>query len=193
IHGVVDVVGPQEGNPEVTWQVDPVKAGRLGLTVEQVAGQLSDAWSGTIATELRLLDRSIPVRVRYPDADRFTPSRLGDTLVRGVKGELVPAATLVEVTEQNGQEELLRENLRQMALVTARLEERDLGSAVDEIQRSMSDVHFPVGYTFEVGGQHASQRQAFRELILVFALGVVLVFLVLVVQFRSFTSAGLIL
>jgi multidrug efflux pump subunit AcrB len=193
IDGVVDVVGPQEGNPEVTWQVDPINAGRLGLTVEQVAQQLSNAWMGTIPTELRLLDRSIPVRVRYPDADRFTPSKLGDTLVRGAKGELVPAATLAEITQQHGQEELLRENLRQMALVTARLEDRDLGSAVADIQTAMADVKFPVGYTYEVGGQYESQRQAFRELVLVFSLAVVLVFVVLVVQFRSFTSAGLIL
>jgi multidrug efflux pump subunit AcrB len=193
IEGVVDVVGPQQGNPEVTWQIDPVKAGRLGLTVDQVATQLGDAWSGDIATDLRLLDRSIPVRVRYPDAYRFNPSRLADTPVRGAKGELVPAGALATITEQNGQEELLRENLRQMALVTARLEERDLGSAVDEIRAAMADIHFPVGYTYEVGGQYESQRNAFKELLIVFALAVVLVFVILVVQFRTFTAAGLIL
>jgi len=193
IEGVVDVVGPQQGNPEVTWQVDPVKAGRLGLTVEQVATQLSDAWSGDVATDLRLLDRSIPVRVRYPDAYRFNPARLANTPVRGAKGELVPAGALATITEQNGQEELLRENLRQMALVSARLEDRDLGSAVDEIRAAMADIHFPVGYTYEVGGQYESQRNAFRELLVVFALAVVLVFVILVVQFRTFTAAGLIL
>jgi multidrug efflux pump subunit AcrB len=177
----------------VTWQVDPVMAGRLGLTVDQVANQLANAWSGEVATDLRLLDRSIPVRVRYPDKDRFNPERLGNTPVRGAKGELVPAATLAVITQQTGQEELKRENLRQMALVSARLEDRDLGSAVDEIRSAMAEVKFPVGYTFEVGGQYESQRQAFGELLTVFALAVVLVFVILVVQFRSFTSATLIL
>ncbi len=193
IQGVVDVVGPQRGNPEVTWKIDPVKAGRLGLTVEQVADQLSSAWRGTISTDLRLLDRSIPVRVRFPDDVRFDPAKLGSTSIRGAKGELVPAAALATISEENGQEELLRENLRQMALVTGRLEDRDLGSAVDDIRKVMADVKFPVGYSYEVGGQYESQRQAFRELMLVFALAVVLVFAVLVVQFRAFTPAGLIL
>jgi len=193
IHGVVDVVGPQSGNPEATWQIDPVKAGRLGLTVDQVSEQLANAWSGQIATDLRLLDRSIPVRVRYPDAYRFNPSKLGETPVHGTHGELVPASALATVSEQTGQEELLRENLRQMALVTARLEDRDLGSAVDEIRTAMQDIKFPVGYGYEVGGQYESQRNAFGELLMVFGLAVVLVFIILVVQFRAFTSATLIL
>ena len=51
----------------------------------------------------------------------------------------------------------------------------------------------PVGYTFEVGGQYASQRQAFRELLIVFAIAAALVFIILLVQFRRFTAATLIL
>ncbi len=193
ITGVVDVVGPSSGNPEMTWTIDPAAAGRLGLSVEQVAGQLSDAWAGSVATELRLPDRAIPVRVRYPDAYRFDPARLSSTLIRGTKDTLVPASSLATITRANGQEELLRENLRPMALITARLEGRDLGSAVSEIQSAVGSVKLPVGYTFEIGGQYAAQRQAFRELLMVFGIASALVFTILVVQFRTFTSALLIL
>ena len=51
----------------------------------------------------------------------------------------------------------------------------------------------PIGYTYEIGGQYQSQHQAFRELLLVFGLAVLLVFTILVVQFRSWTPAILIL
>ena len=193
LDGVVDVVGPQRGNPEMTWNIDAVAAGRMGLTVEDVSGQLTAAWSGTVATDLRLLDRTIPVRVRYPDAFRFTATRLGETPVRGSDGRLVPASTLARVTNENGQEELLRENLRQMTLVSARLENRDLGGAVGDIRAAMADLSLPVGYTYEVGGQFESQRQAFRELLLVSAIATALVFVILVVQFRRFTAAVIIL
>ena len=193
IAGIVDVVGPSRGSPEVTWRVDPVQAGRIGLTVEQVTTQLASAWTGTVATDLRLLDRSIPVRVRFPDADRSNESKLGTTMVRGADGVLTPAATLATVTREHGQEALLRENLRQMALITARLEQRDLGSAVGEIRNALSHMKLPVGYSFEVGGQFASQRQAFRELLMVFGIASTLVFLILVVQFRTYTAALLIL
>ncbi len=75
IDGVVDVVGVQQGNPEVTWTVDPVAAGRYGLTVEQVSDQMAGNWLGEVATDLRLADRTIPVRVRLPDSFRFDPEQ----------------------------------------------------------------------------------------------------------------------
>jgi CzcA family heavy metal efflux pump len=193
IQGVVDVVGMQRGNPEVTWTVDAAAAGRAGLTVEQVGQQLSAAWLGEASTDLRLLDRRVPVRVRLPDAVRFDPSKLGQTLLRTSEGKLVPVSSLAHETRSNGQSQLLRENLRGMALVSGRLEDRDLGSAVAEIRQRLAELKLPVGYTYEIGGQYESQRQAFRELLSVFGLAVVLVFTVLVLQFRAFTPSLLIL
>ncbi len=193
VEGVVDVVGMQRGNPEVTWNVDPVAAARYGLTTEQVASQISAAWLGEVATDLRLLDRRIPVRVRLTDTMRFDPAHLPQTLIRTGENQLVPLASVAQPHRSNGQAQLLRENLRSMALVSGRLENRDLGSAVDEIRTHLRDVKLPVGYTYELGGQYESQRQAFRELLMVFGIAVVLVFTILVVQFRAFLPAVLIL
>ena len=159
----------------------------------QVATQLSDAWLGDMTTDLRLGDRTIPVRVRYPDALRFNPSRLTDTMVRGRDGQLTPASALVTITDSPGDPELWRENLRPMALISARLEQRDLGSAVDEVQKMLTSMDLPVGYTWEVGGQYDSQRKAFRELLLVSGIATMLVFVILVVQFRAFTASAIIL
>ena len=55
-----------------------------------------------------------------------------------------------------------------------------LGSAVAEIRTKLSEIRLPVGYTYEMGGQYESQRQAFRELLMVFGIGTVLVFTILV-------------
>ena len=193
VDGVVDVVGMQRGNPEMTWTVDPVAAGRLGLTVEQVSAQLSAAWLGEVATDLRLFDRRVPVRVRLPDAVRFDVARLADTLLRTPAGALVPVSRVARAERSNGQAELLRENLRGMALVSGRLEGRDLGSAVAEIRTALQTLTLPVGYTYEIGGQYESQRTAFRELLAVFGVAAVLVFTILVVHFRAWTPAILIL
>ena len=193
IRGLVDVVGQEGGSPEVTWDVDAVAAGRLGLTVEDVSRQLQAAWLGEVATDLRLFDRAVPVRVRYPDAIRLDPGRLGETTVRGPDGQSVPIAGLAHPTASASGPVLQRENLRQMALVTAHLEGRDLGSAVAEVRGALAGLSLPIGYTVEVGGQFESQRQAFRELLLVLAIASSLVMGVLVVEFRSFTPALLIL
>jgi multidrug efflux pump subunit AcrB len=193
ITGVVDVVGMQQGNPEITWNVDPVSAGRFGLTVENVSQQLAASWLGSVATDLRLLDRRIPVRVRLPDDVRFDPARTGQTLIRSGDGKLIPLATVARMQRSNGQAELLRENLRSVAVVSGRLEGRDLGSAVGEIRTQLNALKLPVGYSYEIGGQYESQQQSFRELLMVFGIGIVLVFTILVIQFRAWVPAILIL
>jgi CzcA family heavy metal efflux pump len=193
VHGVVDVVGVQRGNPEVTWQIDPVAAGRLGLTVEQVAGQLAASWLGDTSTELRLADRTIPVRVRYPDRLRLDPAWLASTQVRGADGPLVPLSSLGHPVAAAGQSVLIREDLRQMALLTARLEGRDLGSAVAEIQQRLKSLRLPTGSSIAVGGQYEAQRQSFRELLTVFGVSASLVLVILLFQFRSWLPAALLL
>jgi multidrug efflux pump subunit AcrB len=102
-------------------------------------------------------------------------------------------ASLAHPTKSAPTPIMKRENLRQMATVTGRLEGRDLGSAVKEIQANLSGLKLPVGYTIEVGGQYQSQRQAFQELLLVLGIAASLVLVVLVIEFRSFTPAILIL
>jgi CzcA family heavy metal efflux pump len=193
VSGVVDVVGMQRGNPETTWEFDRAQLGRLGLTIAQASEQLSDAWLGDVKTELRLTDRTIPVRVRYPDAYRLDPARMATTPLRADDGRSAPLSALAQPTTTAGEIVLERENLRQMALVSGRLENRDLGSAVSEIQSKLSTLKLPVGYSAEVGGQYAAQRQSFSELLMVFAIAAALVFIILVVQFRRFLPAVLIL
>ncbi len=193
VKGVVDVVGVQRGGPEVVWEIDPVAAGRAGLTVDQISSQLAGAWLGETPTSVRRLDRQIPVRVRFPDAVRFNPAALAAMPVRGADGKLVPLASLGHMVPSAGENILNRENLRQMSLLTARLEGRDLGSAVQELQGRLAKLRLPVGYSIEVGGQYESQRQAFRELLMVFGIAASLVFLIMLFEFRAFTPALLIL
>ena len=191
--GVVDVVGVQLGSPETTWHVEPAAAARLGVTPAEAARQVADGFLGEVATDLRLLDRRIPVRVRYPDAVRADPERLRTTLVRGPGGELAPLGSLARPELAEGQSEVTRENLRQMALVSGHLESGDLGGAVADLRARLARVRLPAGYSFEVGGQYESQRRAFRELLLVFGAAAALVLVVLVFQFRAFVPALLLL
>ncbi len=193
VRGVVDVVGMEAGAPETTWRIDPAAAGRLGLTAAQVADQIRIAGLGDVATELRLFDRTVPVRVRYPDAVRLDPVLIGQLPIRGAGGRVLPLSALGRAETADGEGVLMRENLRQMALVTARLEGRDLGGAVQELRQKLAALSLPVGYSLELGGQSESQRQSFRELLLVFGVAVSLVLAVLVVEFRAFTPALLIL
>ncbi len=95
-------------------------------------------------------------------------------------------AQVADVVEEPSQVELRREDLRQDVAVTARLEGRDLGSAMAEIRAALSqDKTLPPG-SVEFGGLYQQQQESFRNLLMVLLMAIFLVFTVLLMEFRSF-------
>jgi multidrug efflux pump subunit AcrB len=193
VKGLVDLVVPQRGNPEVDVRIDPTRAARVGFTVEQVAGQLSAGLLGEVATSFRRGDRLIDVRVRFPDRKRFDLDWIREFPLTSAAGEIVPLSTTSSIRLAQGETQLFREDLRQMVPVTARLEGRDLGSGVRDVLSALRADPWPVGYAYRIGGLVESQQASFRSMMLVLAIAVLLVFGVLVAQFRRFTPALVIL
>jgi CzcA family heavy metal efflux pump len=189
IAGIVDYKGPQRGNPELVIDVDPALAAHVGLTVAQVSDQVQAGLLGDTTTDFRLSDRLIPIRVRYPDSFRGQENNIRQFPIVAANKQIVPLESLGTVGPNRGQNELLRENQRLMIVLTARLEGRDLGSAITDVKKVLSDYKFPVGYTYEIGGQYASQQASFRDLLFVLGLALAAVFTVLVIQFRAFLPA----
>ena len=193
IPGIVDFKGPRRGNPELLVNVDPGLAAHVGLTVEQVSQQLSAGLLGDVSTELRQSDRLIPIRIRYPDSFRYQEQNIYQYPIITPAKQMVPLESLAAITKDRGQNELLRENQRLMVVLTARLENRDLGSAIGDLKKILASAKFPVGYTYEIGGQYESQQSSFRDLLFVLGLALAAVFTVLVIQFRAFLPALIII
>src|SRR5207244_3670016 len=80
------------------------------------------------------------------------------------------------------------ENLQQMIAMTADVSGRSLGGVMGDVQRVLADERPPAGVRVALGGQYASQQEAFRGLLLVLGLAVVSVCAVMVVQFESFVE-----
>jgi CzcA family heavy metal efflux pump len=189
VAGLADVFDGQVAcSPQRMVRIDPLAAGRSGLTTEAVAAQLSADLLGAQATPLPRGDRLLPVRVRWPDGVRFDEGALERVRVRAPSGALVPLAELARIEDGCAESEITRENLRLMVPVTARLEERDLGSAVAEVGDRLAGLALPRGYRLEIGGQRLSQRAAFLALGLALAAAIALVLLVLVFQFGGFAA-----
>ena len=193
IPGIVDYKTIQKGNPEIVIHVDPVQAGRLGLTVAQVSQQADAGLLGLTETELRQADRTIGIRVRYPDAFRYNYSNVRQFPILTPSKQIVPLSALARIEQVRGETELMRENQRLMALITARLENRDLGSAIRDVKHVLDATALPVGTTYEIGGQYEAQQSAFHDLLSVLGLALAAVFIVLVVQFRAFRPSLIIL
>jgi CzcA family heavy metal efflux pump len=193
IPGIVDYKAILRGNPEILFQVDPAAAARLGMTVDQVTQQVSAGLLGLSETSLRQADRTIDIRVRFPDEFRFNYGNLRQFPVVTPEHKVVPLSSLAHLQELRGVNELNRENLRLMVALTGRLENRDLGSVIGDVKNVMSSTPLPIGCTYEIGGQYESQQASFRDLVWVLGLALAAVFTVLVIQFRSLLPALIIL
>ena len=193
IPGLVDLVLPRRGNPELEVRIDPTRAAKAGFTVQQVSTQLADGLLGDVATEVRRADRLIDLRVRYPDAYRFNPAWVSEYPLVTPAGAVVPLSATAEVKPIQGASQLHREDLKQMVPITARLEQRDMGSVVADVRKALAGERLPVGYNWTIGGTYESQQQSFRSLIVVLTVALLLVFGLLVAQFRRFSAAAVIM
>ncbi len=193
VPGIVDINGPRRGNPELQVSVSPLASARAGLNALAVSQQLERAMLGTVATQVREHDRLVPVRVRLPDQYRFDYDWLRAFPLETAHGGVTPLSSVADLRMDEGQSELLREDFKQMSVVTARLERRDLGSAVEEIRSLMSKIDLPAGCSYEIGGQYESQQRSFRDLVSVLLISAMLVFTVMVAQFKRLRPAMVIL
>ena len=188
VSGVVDTLnGVIISGPAVTFNIDPLRASQFGVTANDIAGTITTAMSGEAASSILQQDRLIKVRVIFPRDVRTSLDKVKALQVRSSTGQLFRLDQVAEVDYDKGQAEIERENLRQMVAVTGRLEGRDLGTAIREIQSQLvKDVKLPPGMTIEYGGLYQEQQGSFRELAMALALAVLLVFITLLIEFRSY-------
>lgn len=194
ISGIVELYnGVSAGSPELVARIDPVRAERAGLTVQSISNQLSGALLGHRITQVREGDKLTGVRVRLPDETRFDYSKISNVPITTPNGVTQTLSAFADIRREAGQSELVRQDQRQMVALTAGLSGRGLGSVTADVQALLAKTRLPPGVVYELGGQYESQQTAFRGLLMVFGLAIALVFLVLVVQFRSYKEPLVIL
>lgn len=188
VSGVVDIFnGIVVSGPAVTFQIDPQRAAMYGVTAADVNEAMTSALGGDVVSRMIEHGRATGVRVLLggprPQIDelRALPIRAPSS------NSYVRIDQIATINYDPGQTEIGREGLRQSVSVTARLEGRDLGSAIKDIQARLGrELHLPTGTTIEYGGLYQEQQASFRELLVALGLAIALVFLVLVIEFRSF-------
>jgi len=186
VPGVVDSFdGLVYAGSSVSLKVRP-DAQRFGLSADDIATAVNIAMLGETSSTVLEGDRVVNIRVKVDPTHTNRLAALRELPLRAPDGTEVRLSQVVDVVEEPGQLELRREDLRQNVAVTARLEGRDLGSAMAEIREALArQVSLPVG-TIEYGGLYQQQQESFRNLLIVLGMAIVLVFTVLLVEFRSF-------
>jgi multidrug efflux pump subunit AcrB len=175
--------------PAVTYQVDPSVAARAGFTPEDIAVNAAAILEGEpAALPVILNDRPYTIRVRFPESSRSSLESMSNTLVGSSTGKTATLGSLAKVKEEEGQTEIRRENLQRLVEVTGRFEGIDLGSGITAVKKAVSDMHLPSSIRVEYGGIYEEQQRSFHDLLMVLFLALLLLFVVLLFEFRTFSA-----
>ena len=192
IPGVVDTengVDNTISGPATNFQIDPVLAGRLGFTPTEIAEDATSVLDGLPTTDPLIAGgRPYTIRVRLPDANRASLDAIENTVFNSSSGHTATLGAMATVTQLPPQNEIRRENLQQVVLVSGRLEGSDLGGAMAQVQAAVSRLQLPGSVRVEYGGTYQEQQRSFADLARVLILALALVFGVLLAEFRNFAA-----
>lgn len=192
IPGVVSVENGIENTasgPATNFQIDPSVAGRMGFTPQEVAEDATSILDGVTVTDPVIANgRPYTVRVRLGDETRQSLDTIQNTVFNSSSGKLATLGSLAQITQLPPQNEIRRENLQRMVVVTAQLQGSDLGTAIAKVQSTLGAMHIPPTVRVEYGGTYQEQQQSFHQLLQVLVISLALVFGVLLVEFRNFSA-----
>jgi len=191
VKGTADVNdGIIVAGPVLNIQPDAAKLSQLGLTVADFQLQLQTQIEGTVLSTIIDREQLIDIRLIYPDAYQTSIEDIRNASILLPTGNSVPINTVATITTEKGVAEINRENQKSMGVITARLDNRDLGSTLSEIQTTLTkNISLPAGYTIEYGGAYQEQKQAFKELLMILVSAILLVFIVILFLFRKIKIA----
>ncbi|WP_316800257.1 efflux RND transporter permease subunit [Pedobacter frigidisoli] len=195
ISGTVDVFdGIVLSGPSVNVQPDFAMLAQYGMTPASFQLQVQTGIQGNMIGDLYDKQQLSPIRMVYPGSRKFSISDISRMKIFLPDGTAIPIQNLAKVELKPGSAEVERENLQTIGAITARLDNRDLGSVMNDIQSAIkSKVNLPSGYHIEYGGAYKEQQQSFSELLTILIASSLLVFSVILFLFKDFKIAFLIL
>ncbi|MFP5208530.1 MAG: efflux RND transporter permease subunit [Acidobacteriota bacterium] len=197
VAGVVDVRNGIEdtiSGPATNFQVDPVTAARLGFNPAEVAEDATSILDGIdIPNPLIANDRPYTIRVRLGDETRTSLDAIRNTVFNSASGHTATLGSLATIEELPPQNEIRRENMQRLIVVTGDLEGSDLGGIMSKVRQTVTGMHLPLSVRVEYGGTYQEQQKSFHDLLRVLLLALALVFGVLLTEFGNFPAPTAIL
>jgi CzcA family heavy metal efflux pump len=192
IPGVVDVQDGIENTisgPATNFKVDPVVAARMGFTPTEVSEDATAILDGVTAADPLIANgRPYTIRVRLGEEHRASLDAIQNTVFNSSAGHIASLGSLADIEQLPPQNEIRRENLQRLVVVTGRLEGSDLGSGMAKVRRTVEGLHLPASVRVEYGGAYEEQQKSFHDLLRVLLLALALVFGVLLTEFRNFPA-----
>ncbi len=202
---IADLIGKVEGTadvfdgiviagPSINIEPNYSAMAQYGITASNLQFQMQSSLEGNLIGTVYDKEQLSNLRLIYPGSKTLSVADIEKTPIFLPNGKLHPINQLASIHINSGDAEIQREDLQSMGVVTARLENRDLGSTIKDIQKSINtNIILPQGYAIVYGGSYADQQQSFKELLIILISSSLLVFGVILFLFKDFSIAMIIL
>ncbi|MFO7798399.1 efflux RND transporter permease subunit [Rhodohalobacter sp.] len=194
IDGIVNVFSSaDQGRPELRVEMDRERIARVGMTTSQVATSLSNAVQGATATTFVDQGIEFEVLVEIDPIDKTQSTSLEELQIQTPAGNWMPLKNLARIDRYTGPSNILRVNQERMVEVEGDLGSIDLQTATELANAAISNIDFPEGYRYELGGSAEEQRESFFYLIIAFLIAGILTYMVMASQFESLVEPFIII
>jgi len=191
VKGAVDVgLSEQDPQQELRIDLDRGLANSMGVSVNDAAQSLRVAFAGVEAGDwIDPTGEARDVAVRLAPEDRVDAGNI-ERLPIAVAGtnRMVPLEQIATVTMGKAPSKIQHANSKRMVVVAANAQGRSSGEVTADAMKIANAIQFPPGFGLELTGASQSQQEVFSNLFIALISGVLLMYLVLVMQFGSFTA-----
>jgi len=195
INGIADVAVDQQIEvPQL--KIEPKRDMLLayGMTVKDLMEQIDISFAGEKAGEIYEGQRFSDLVVRFNKESRGDLESIKSALIALPKGGFVVLSKLANIKSVSSPNTISREDVKRKIVVAANVQNRDLRSVVNDIQKTIeSEVVLPKGYRVVYGGQFKSEEKASQLLSVTAILAIVLIYFLLYTEFKSAKLAGIVL
>ncbi len=175
-----------DASTEANITINRAKASQYGLTTSSIANAISNANSGTVATEFTTDGTEIDVRIMYPEEDIEYLKDLNNLTITNSAGVAVPLTEVASIEMGEGAITITRENQQSYIEVTGEISGLDTSAQQAQVQAVLDNYIFPDGYSYEFGGTMQMMQDTFSSLFNCIVIAIILVYMVMASQFESF-------
>lgn len=170
--------------PQYNIEVDYTKAKSMGVSAHKLMSTIQAYFGRVLAGDFNRFGRQYRVYVQAEAKNRIGPSSFSSVYVKNNEGEMVPVSTLVKLVPALGPETVRRQNLYNCIAVKASIADGfgsgDVMKKVEELAKEL-----PSNYTFEFAGMSKDEQDSQGQAGFVFAISILLVYLLLAAQYES--------
>ncbi len=167
---------------------------RYGIPINDFSTFVETAIAGDKVAEVYENNLNIDLVLRYNEESRNSIEAIRNSLIDTYTGQKIPLRFVADVVSASGPNMINRENVRRKLVVSANVAERDVGSVVEEIRKSVAEnIVLPENYFIRYGGQFESAQRASRLLLIASIIAILVIFIILYQEFRNLSLAGLVL